>query len=145
MPYQLTCRDDRHGGNPGLPTKVDEIVAVLKNLSKELPFIGVAKLIEELDNTAQKIEWLKDNADRYTPVNLGLLVNAQSLIDMAKLRLCNCAHHETIIVFQALKMLLERWTLIWRHIWCASAYIAMGCAVNSVVVGLITALLSKTN
>lgn len=101
--YQLTCRDDRHGGNPGLPTKVDEIVAVLKNLSKELPFIGVAKLIEELDNTAQKIEWLKDNADRYTPVNLGLLVNAQSLIDMAKLRLCNCAHHETIIVFQALK------------------------------------------
>lgn len=103
VPYQLTCRDDRPGGNPGLPTKVDEIVNDLKHLSAHMPMLGVKGVIESLDEVATKIEWLKDNSDRYTPVNLGLLVNAQSLIDMAKLRLCNCAHKETIVVFQALK------------------------------------------
>lgn len=49
------------------------------------------------------LEWLKDNADRQTPVNLGLFLNAQSLIDIAKFRLCCQAHKETITVFQALK------------------------------------------
>ena len=50
-----------------------------------------------------ELTFLQNNADRYTPVNLGLLINSQSLIDMAKLRLCKQAHKETIEVFTAIK------------------------------------------
>ena len=50
-----------------------------------------------------ELTYLQGNSDRYTPVNLGLFINAQSLIDMAKLRLCKQAHAETIEVFQAIK------------------------------------------
>jgi hypothetical protein len=45
---------------------------------------------------------------RYTPVNLGLLVNAQSLIDMSKLRLCTGqAHRETVAVFEKIKQAIS--------------------------------------
>ena len=50
-----------------------------------------------------ELTFLQNNSDRYTPVNLGLLINSQSLIDMAKLRLCKQAHKETIEVFTTIK------------------------------------------
>lgn len=104
VPYQLTCRDDRKGGNPGLPGKVDEIVNQLEILSSEFSIGGSYRQAQDLIRSiVSKVEWLKDNTDRQTPVNLSLLVNAQSLIDMAKLRLCNQAHAETIAVFKAIK------------------------------------------
>ena len=81
VPFQLTCRDDRKGGNPSLIQKLEEIKSKLNNI----------------------VTYLQGNSDRYTPVNLGLFINAQSLIDMAKLRLCKQAHAETIEVFQAIK------------------------------------------
>lgn len=96
VPFQLTCRDDRKGGNPGLSHKVDDIVEKLQNLDLNAPENSIKDICDELD-------WLKHNADRYTPVNLSLLVNAQSLIDMAKLRLCNQAHTETRMVFNRIK------------------------------------------
>lgn len=96
-PFQLTCRDDRSGGNPGLVSKLDSIISRLQASTSE---DTVACIIAEL-------KWLQGNSDRYTPVNLGLLVNAQSLIDMAKLRLCNQAHPETIEVFNSLKKAVD--------------------------------------
>lgn len=103
VPFQLTCRDDRNGGNPGLIKKVNSIQ---EKLSSAL--VGVENgdydfLEDELQGSINELEWLKDNTDRYTSVNLGLLLNAQSLIDMAKLRLCNQAHKETIQVFKEIK------------------------------------------
>lgn len=103
VPFQLTCRSDRHGGDPGLIAKIDDI---------NLELMGVNSLISCGDtNTAQdciqsimsKLEWLQKNSDRYTPVNLGLFLNAQSLVDMAKLRLCLQASKETIEIFQEIK------------------------------------------
>ncbi|MFT0409945.1 hypothetical protein [Bacteroides thetaiotaomicron] len=106
VPFQLTCRDDRSGGNPGLPGKVDSIVERLKGLvetwHKGGAFIGNQR--HEIDSIYEELEWLKNNADRETPVNLSLCINAQSLIDMAKLRLCTgCASPGTVVVFQAIK------------------------------------------
>jgi hypothetical protein len=104
VPFQLTCRDDRAGGNPGLPGKVDELIEKLEILRNNVSVGGSIREIHDItQNCIDKAEWLKDNADRYTPVNLGLLLNAQSLIDMAHLRLCYQAHKETIEVFQQLK------------------------------------------
>lgn len=104
VPFQLTCRDDRPGGNPGLIAKVD---AINEKLTMLLPMINLATTSEQevlIKGVIEELDWLKDNADRYTPVNLGLCVNAQSLIDMAKLRLCTgCAAKETVTVFQAIK------------------------------------------
>lgn len=107
VPFQLTCRDDRHGGNPGLINKVE---AIKEKLSSAL--IGVENgdydwLDRTLSESIDELEWLKDNSDRYAPVNLGLLINAQSLIDMSKLRLCNQAHKETIQIFKAIKDQVE--------------------------------------
>ncbi len=106
VPFQLTCRDDRNGGNPGLPGKLDSIVERLKNLvdtwRKGGTFISDHQ--HKADSIYEELEWLKDNADRETPVNLSLCINAQSLIDMAKLRLCTgCASPGTVVVFQAIK------------------------------------------
>lgn len=98
-PFQLTCRSDRQGGNPGLVQKIDYIKQRLEEVP-ELDGGGRNAVVCEVIND---LTWLQENSDRYTPVNLGLLVNAQSLIDMAKLRLCLQAAKETRIVFQALK------------------------------------------
>lgn len=100
VPFQLTCRDDRKGGSPGMRKKIDEMVIKLKDVKN---YERIATRTMTLDDVCDELEWLKDNADRYTPVNLSLLVNAQSLIDMAKLRLCNQAHAETRIVFNRIK------------------------------------------
>lgn len=60
--------------------------------------------IQEENAIVEELEWLKNNADRQTPVNLSLCINAQSLIDIAKLRLCSgCAAAETVIVFREIK------------------------------------------
>lgn len=106
VPFQLTCRDDKNGGNPGLPGRVDSLIAQITSLTetwrKGGSFIGDHQ--KAVDSICEELVWLKDNADRETPVNLSLCINAQSLIDMAKLRLCTgCASPGTVIVFQAIK------------------------------------------
>lgn len=85
-PFQLTCRDDRKGGNVDLKTK-------LRQFAEKCSFFDV--------NDTDIVE-LYNSIDRYTPVNLGLLVNAQALMDMAKLRECQQSHKETIYVFKEL-------------------------------------------
>ncbi len=100
VPFQLTCRDDRKGGNPGMIQKCQEITAKLRAINGQL---SPGTITHAAQDCAEEIEWLAENADRNTKVNLSLLVNAQSLIDMAKLRLCSCAHAETREVFNRIK------------------------------------------
>lgn len=99
VPFQLTCRSDRHGGNPGLIDKLNAVISQLNGLEEHTP----SMIKEVVDSVVAELEWLQKNSDRYTPVNLGLLLNAQSLIDMSKLRLCNQAAAETRQVFKAIK------------------------------------------
>lgn len=99
VPFQLTCRSDRQGGNPGLIQKIDYIKQRLEE-TYDMDEDGRNTVISEV---VHDLTWLQENSDRYTPVNLGLLINAQSLIDMAKLRLCLQAAAETRKVFQTLK------------------------------------------
>ena len=103
VPYQLTCRNDRKGGNPGLIQKLDEIKERMNCIVEEVQSgrSDYADLI--ISEIQDELTFLQNNSDRYTPVNLGLLINSQSLIDMAKLRLCKQAHKETIEVFSAIK------------------------------------------
>lgn len=104
VPFQLTCRDDRDGGNPGLIAKIDGINEKLAMLLSMINNSSYGTQKDLIRSIIAECDWLKENADRYTPVNLGLCLNAQSLLDMAKLRLCTgCAHRETVIVFQAIK------------------------------------------
>lgn len=106
VPFQLTCRDDRKGGNPGMPAKIVDAVTRIKNLVSDWAKGGVYISGHEVEaqSIIKELEWLKDNADRFTPVNLSLCINAQSLIDMAKLRLCTgCAAAETVTVFREIK------------------------------------------
>lgn len=100
VPFQLTCRDDRKGGNPRMVQKCHDIITKLHAIDEQLDPKTVTYIAQ---GCAEEIEWLAENADRNTKVNLSLLVNAQSLIDMAKLRLCTCAHVETRIAFRKIK------------------------------------------
>lgn len=88
-PFQLTCRDDRDGANPGLKGKIEVI--------KKMVSAG------QMDEVMDALDWLPENVDRYTPVNLGLLLNAQSVMDMSKLRICLQAAPETRVVFNAFR------------------------------------------
>lgn len=103
IPFQLTCRDDRQGGNVGFTEKMDGVINRLRNIVEGGSTYDRTELLLIMADSIKELEWLKENADRQTPVTLGLCVNAQSLIDMAKMRLCNCAHRNTIEVFTAIK------------------------------------------
>lgn len=104
VPFQLTCRDDRKGGNPGLIDKTEDIIEKLSMLLTMINNSSYDSQESLIRSAIEQIKWLQENADRYTPVNLGLCINAQSLIDMAKLRLCTgCAHAETVEVFREIK------------------------------------------
>lgn len=90
QPYQLTCRIDRpSGGNPHLKERIAEVNELLAD----------GKITEACDI----LDWLADNSDRYTKVNLLLFANAQAFIDMAKLRLCSKASAETQGLFNVIK------------------------------------------
>ena len=104
VPFQLTCRDDRPGGNPGLIAKIDGVNEKLSMLLSMINSSSHGTQEDMIRSIIEELNWLKDNADRYTPVNLGLCINAQALLDMAKLRLCTgMAHAETVKVFKAIK------------------------------------------
>lgn len=106
VPFQLSCRDDRKGGNPGLPGRVEEIKTQLQSILEHFSKGGSYHngIHTEAENIITELDWIAENTDRQTPVNLSLCINAQSLIDMAKLRLCTgCASKETVIVFRAIK------------------------------------------
>lgn len=44
-----------------------------------------------------------EHAGRHSPVNHGMLINAQALVNMARKRLCNKAHVETQAVMKAIR------------------------------------------
>lgn len=89
QPFQLTCRPDKKGGNVRFKERIGHIISLIRE--------GV------VDGAINELLWLKDNADRYTKVNLGVCLNAQSLINMAKERLCSDASPETRKIFEGIK------------------------------------------
>lgn len=98
QPYALTMRTDR--GAVSFGDALDEIVGDLEDSvdseTDKLDYHDRSRIIDEI--------WdLEDRFDRKTPTNLGLFLNAQALIDMAKLRLCKQASKETIQVFDEIK------------------------------------------
>ena len=108
IPFQLICRDDLKGGSPDVVTRCTSINNQLREIQSLLQS-GQNEMANSLINRCvEDIDWLAENSDRNTPVNLSLLVNAQSLIDMAKLRLCTQAHRETVEVFKKIKSEIEK-------------------------------------
>lgn len=90
QPYQLTCRIDRPGGgNPHLKERIAEVNTLLAQC--------------KIEEACGILDWLAENSDRYTKVNLLLIANAQAFIDMAKLRLCTMASPETRELFGLIK------------------------------------------
>ena len=94
QPFQLTCRKDRNGGNNHFQEKIGQVIDLInRGHNKEAIVI---------------LNWLEENADRYTKVNLGIFLNAQSLINMAKDRLCSDASAETREIFKTIKAEIEK-------------------------------------
>lgn len=94
--FQLSMRSDRDGGKdqcPYIADRLSEILAIPEEYRAE----------EETKEMYELLEELRNRSGRNALTNLSILVNAQSLIDMAKLRLCNMASPETIKIFTAIK------------------------------------------
>ena len=89
QPFALTHRSDRNGGGYDLPHIVEELKCMIECADEETDY-------EEINN---KLDFIAENCGRMTPTNLSLYINAQSLIDMAKSRLCTMASKETRDVF----------------------------------------------
>lgn len=90
QPFQLTCRIDRPGGgNPHLKERIAEVNVLLAE--------------GKIQKACDILDWLAENSDRYTKVNLLLIANAQAFIDMAKLRLCTTASPETRSLFALIR------------------------------------------
>lgn len=102
IPFELTRRDDRSND----VTFIQAVDAMNEKLSDLLNHIlrgedsEAQSLITVIQNELD--DW-KGKYDRMTPVKLGLCINAQSLIDISKLRLCNIAHPLTIDAMNAVK------------------------------------------
>lgn len=77
------------GGNPHLKERIAEVNELLAD--------------GRIEEACDILNWLAENSDRYTKVNLLLFGNAQAFIDMAKLRLCTTASPETREIFQVIK------------------------------------------
>lgn len=109
VPFQLTCRPDRKGGNQHFKERISSTIKSIVELNDRFSKGGqYTKMDAENFNWALgTLEDLMNNADRETPVILGLCVNAQALIDMAKVRLCMQASPETRQVFKAIQRRVE--------------------------------------
>lgn len=102
IPFELSKRDDRRKDvsfiesvdtmNGKLSDLLDHVLRGEKSEAQSL----ITVIQNELD------EW-KTKYDRMTPVKLGLCINAQSLIDISKLRFCNMAHPLTIEAMKAVR------------------------------------------
>jgi len=93
QPFALTHRNDRMGGGYDLPTLVNEIKGMMDNVESDSDYEAVK----------DKLDFISDNCGRNTPTDLGLWINAQSLIDMAKSRICLMASKETRDIFDMVK------------------------------------------
>lgn len=96
QPFALTMRDDRHGGKDQCPAIADSLARLV-----EIP-VGDRTAEDEYE-LYSLIDELHNRAGRNARTNLSLLLNAQSLIDMAKVRLCFQASSETREVFAEIK------------------------------------------
>lgn len=99
QPFALTHRVDRRGKKENVSAFIDEIKKELDNLYK----LEGEELRVKKDQINELLTNIESKSGRNNPTNLGLFLNAQSLIDMAKLRLCNHASKETREVFIAIK------------------------------------------
>lgn len=107
VPFQLSCRTDRHGGNPNLPGQVDSIKERLEIMRSQINNASYGDQFDMIDKIEENLDWMANNCDRMTPVNLGICLNAQALMNMSRRRLCNQASKETIEVFKAIKSKIQ--------------------------------------
>ncbi len=94
QPFQLSCRPDRKGGYNHFQAKLSEATSLMQ--------------LGHMEDAIAILDWIAENADRYTPVNLGLFLNAQALINIAKDRLCADASPETRDIFKSIKAEIEK-------------------------------------
>lgn len=102
VPFELSRRDDRSNDvtfDVAIKSVNDQLTDLLDHILKGENDIAQC-LITVIQN---ELESWTEKYDRMVPVKLGLCINAQSLIDMSKLRLCNMAHVLTIKAMREVK------------------------------------------
>lgn len=94
--FMMTMRSDRSGLKdrcPFIAKRLRELLSTPEELRPKEHDDEVNSLLDELEN----------KAGRNALTSLSILVNAQSLIDMAKVRLCLQASTDSRMIYQAIK------------------------------------------
>lgn len=87
--FQLSKRTDRGG---------EDFREVCEDLAKEVELNGILSESEQREaerQIADEIRSLSERFDRYTPVDLACVINAEAIITMSRKRLCAKASAET--------------------------------------------------
>jgi hypothetical protein len=63
----------------------------------------IPKALKECEEMAEKIERLPETFDRLAPQSMSLLLSAEELINISRLRLCTCASFETRLVWERVR------------------------------------------
>lgn len=97
QPYALTHRNDRKGGGIDLEDVCDDSIGMIEAIRHGDTHVASEETL--LDMVKDNVSQIKEKGGRNAPTNLSLMINAQSLIDMAKYRMCKQASKETRQVF----------------------------------------------
>jgi len=106
QPFALTHRTDRNGGGFDLPTQVKSLKSMFNEYTELLTAGEVGTEVQT--RIFDELTRISDKGGRMTPTNLSLFINAQSLIDMARLRICNKASLHTRVTFNAIREELKK-------------------------------------
>lgn len=93
--FQLSKRTDRGG---------EDFRAVIQRILADLHLAWDRHDAEAFEEVCSEILSLTERFDRYTPVNLAFICNAEALINMAHKRLCSKASQETREIFKLIKL-----------------------------------------
>lgn len=63
----------------------------------------IQRALTECDEAADQIERLPEEFDRLAPQSMSLLLSAEELINISRLRLCSCASFETRLVWERVR------------------------------------------
>lgn len=97
--YQLSKRTDRGG---------EDFIDVCRGIDQKLNDVLVGKCHKSGIAVAQgDILSLTGRFDRYAPTNLGILINAEAIMNMSAKRLCSKASKETREIWQKTLELIE--------------------------------------
>lgn len=109
QPYALGKRTDRGGEDFGIECFDfgQRLDILAENVHESMTEEEVQSFVDALNEMETEVKSWPNKYDRNKPVNVGLLVNAEEIINISRQRLCSMAAKETRMIWQQALDLIE--------------------------------------